>query len=102
MAPQIRPISAELQAVAKERLNEDPDRIEADLETLKTWIRQQPHLNPRTDDQFLVGFLRGCKYSLEKTKSKLDKFYTLRTKYPELFSVTDIDDPLLREIHRLG
>ncbi|XP_030565404.1 alpha-tocopherol transfer protein-like [Drosophila novamexicana] len=102
MAPQIREISAELQATAKERLNEDPDRIEADLEALKTWIAQQPHLNPRTDDQFLVGFLRGCKYSLEKTKSKLDKYYTLRTKYPELFSVTDVDDPKLREIHRMG
>ncbi|XP_064546300.1 alpha-tocopherol transfer protein-like [Drosophila montana] len=102
MAPQIRAISAELQATAKERLNEDPDRIEADLEALKTWIRQQPHLNPRIDDQFLVGFLRGCKYSLEKTKSKLDKFYTLRTKYPELFSVTDVDDPKLRDIHRMG
>ncbi|XP_017864346.1 PREDICTED: alpha-tocopherol transfer protein-like [Drosophila arizonae] len=102
MAPQIRPISAELQAVAKERLNEDPDRIEADLEALKTWIEQQPHLNPRTDDQFLVAFLRGCKYSLEKTKSKLDKYYTLRTKYPELFCVTDVDDPILREIQQLG
>ncbi|EDV96433.1 alpha-tocopherol transfer protein-like [Drosophila grimshawi] len=102
MPPQIRPLSAELQAKAKEYLNEVPERIEADLETLKTWIDQQPHLNSRKDDQFLIAFLRGCKYSLERTKSKLDKYYTLRTKYPELFNITDIDDPKFREIQRLG
>ncbi|KAL7732779.1 hypothetical protein ACLKA6_005919 [Drosophila palustris] len=102
MPPQIRPISAELQANAKEYLNEDPERIESDLEALKTWIKQQPHLNPRTDDQFLIAFLRGCKYSLERTKGKLDKYFTLRTKYPELFNVTDVDNPKLREVQRLG
>lgn len=102
MAPNIREISVELQEAAKRNLNEVPERIEADLQALKTWIDQQPHLNPRTDDQFLVAFLRGCKYSLEKTKAKLDKYYTLRTKYPELFNVTDVNDAKLREIHRLG
>lgn len=102
MAPNIREISVELQEAAKRKLNEVPERIEADLQALKTWIDQQPHLNPRTDDQFLVAFLRGCKYSLEKTKAKLDKYYTLRTKYPELFNVTDVNDAKFREIHRLG
>lgn len=102
MAPNIREISVELQEAAKRKLNEVPERIEADLQALKTWIDQLPHLNPRTDDQFLVAFLRGCKYSLEKTKAKLDKYYTLRTKYPELFNVTDVNDAKFREIHRLG
>lgn len=102
MAPKIREISPELQEAAKRNLHEVPERIEADLAALKTWIDQQPHLNPRTDDQFLIAFLRGCKYSLEKTKSKLDKYYTLRTKYPELFNVTDVNDPKFREIQRLG
>ncbi|XP_062137296.1 alpha-tocopherol transfer protein-like [Drosophila sulfurigaster albostrigata] len=102
MPPQIRPISAELQANATNNLNEVPERIEADLEAIKTWIDQQPHLNPRTDDQFLIAFLRGCKYSLERTKAKLDKYYTLRTKYPELFNITNVDDPKLREIQRQG
>ncbi|KAH8372418.1 hypothetical protein KR093_011409 [Drosophila rubida] len=98
MPPHIRPISEELQIKAKDYLNEVPERIEADLEALKTWIDQQPHLNPRTDDQFLIAFLRGCKYSLERTKAKLDRFYTLRTKYPELFNITNVDDPKLRRL----
>ncbi|XP_037813921.1 alpha-tocopherol transfer protein-like [Lucilia sericata] len=100
--PNIRPLPPCLQKVAIEELNEDPSRIEADLQTLKTWIEQQPHLKARTDDQFLVAFLRGCKYSLEKTKSKIDKYYMLRSKYPEMFALRDVDEVKIREILKLG
>lgn len=99
---QIRPLSEELQKAAIEQLGENPANIPADLEALKTWIKQQPHLRANTDDQFLIAFLRGCKYSLEKTKSKIDKFFTLKSKFPEMFGATDIDDPKFREILRLG
>ncbi|EDV38963.1 uncharacterized protein Dana_GF25066, isoform A [Drosophila ananassae] len=102
MAPQIRPLTPELQKAAVEQLKEDPDRLEADLQAFKAWIEQQPHLNPRMDDQFLVAFLRGCKFSLERAKSKLDKFYTLRTKYPDYFQVTSTTEGKFREIHKTG
>ncbi|XP_017014306.1 alpha-tocopherol transfer protein-like [Drosophila takahashii] len=102
MPPQIRPLTPELQKVAKEQLMEDPARLEADLLAFRTWIEQQPHLNPRMDDQFLVAFLRGCKFSLERAKSKLDKFYTLKTKYPEYFRITSTTEGKFREIHRTG
>lgn len=102
MALQIRPLTPELQKVAIEQLKEDPARLEADLQAFKTWIQQQPHLNPRMDDQYLVAFLRGCKYSLERAKSKLDRFYTLRTKYPELFRPSSTTEGKFREIHQTG
>lgn len=98
----IRPLPPSLQKVAIEELNEDPARVEADILSLKTWIEQQPHLRARTDDQFLLSFLRGCKYSLEKAKSKIDKYYMLRSKFPELFTLRDLDDPKIREIIKLG
>ncbi|KAM7342325.1 retinol-binding protein pinta-like [Cochliomyia hominivorax] len=98
----IRPLPPCLQKVAIEELNEDPNRIESDLETLKTWIKQQPHLRARLDDQFILAFLRGCKYSLEKAKSKIDKYYMLKSKFPEYFALRDIDEPKIREIVRLG
>lgn len=97
----IRELSAELQKVAIEELGEDPQRIAADVQALKTWIEQQPHLKARTNDQFLIAFLRGCKYSLEKTKTKLDTFYTLRTKFPELF-VPSFDNPKHKELIKTG
>ncbi|XP_034652715.1 alpha-tocopherol transfer protein-like isoform X2 [Drosophila subobscura] len=81
----IRRLSPELATKAQKELGEVPDRIEEDIETLRTWISKQPHLTARQDSQFLVAFLRGCKYSLEKTKLKLDNFYAMRGAVPELY-----------------
>ncbi|XP_073845991.1 retinol-binding protein pinta-like [Musca autumnalis] len=98
----IRPLPEPLQKVAIEELNEDPKRVEADLANFKEWILQQPHLKARMDDQFLIAFLRGCKYSLEKAKVKLDNFYCLREKYPDLLKRPDLEDPKVRELLKLG
>ncbi|XP_021933631.1 retinol-binding protein pinta-like, partial [Zootermopsis nevadensis] len=94
----IRPLSAELQAIAREELNEDPARLEQDLKYLREWLAKQPHLIPRTDSQWLITFLRGCKFSLERTKSKIEMFYTLRTALPEFFTNRD---PMLPEIQNV-
>ncbi|KAL7734921.1 hypothetical protein ACLKA6_011192 [Drosophila palustris] len=100
--PEIRPLSASLQRTAIEELNEVPDRLDADILALRTWLKQQPHMRSRSDDQFLVSFLRGCKFSLEKTKSKLDKYYTLRTQFPEFYTIRDVDSQRIHEVLKLG
>lgn len=100
--PSIRPLSPALQQNAIEQLNEIPERLDADIAALRQWIAQQPHLKARTDDQFLVNFLRGCKHSLEKTKSKMDRFYALRTKYPEYFIGHNVDVDKLLALFRFG
>ncbi|ALC40451.1 CG12926 [Drosophila busckii] len=81
----IRPLSAELALKAQQELGEVPERIEEDINMLRAWISKQPHLSARQDAQFLVAFLRGCKYSIEKTKHKLDNFYAMRGAVPELY-----------------
>ncbi|XP_018784492.1 PREDICTED: alpha-tocopherol transfer protein-like [Bactrocera latifrons] len=81
----IRPLTPELAKRAQEELGEVPDRIDADIEQLREWILKQPHLTARTDDQFLVAFLRGCKYSTEKAKHKLDNYYAMRNVVTELY-----------------
>ncbi|CAK1603324.1 unnamed protein product [Parnassius mnemosyne] len=80
----IRELSPELAKVAKNELNENPKQTPDDIKYLKEWISKQPHLKARTDDQWLVAMLRGCKFSLERVKTKLDLFYTLRTTAPEV------------------
>ncbi|XP_013105396.1 alpha-tocopherol transfer protein-like [Stomoxys calcitrans] len=97
----VRPLSEDLQKAAAQ-IGETPTRLAEDLAALKEWIKQQPHLRANTDDQFLAAFLRGCKYSLERAKGKIDKFFTLRSKYPEIFAPKDVDDPKFREINRAG
>jgi len=98
----VRPLCASLQAVACDELDEDPDKLEEVLAEVRQWIEETPHLKARTDDQFLMSFLRGCKFKLEKVKLKLDMFYTLRTHIPELLLGRDPSDPKIRAIIKLG
>lgn len=51
-----------------------------------------------SDDGRLRTFLRGCKFSLEKVKQKLDMYYTMRNAVPEFFSNRNIDNRELAEI----
>lgn len=54
-----------------------------------------------TDDQWLAAFLRGCKFSLERAKEKLDFHYTVRNTAKDLFRITH-KDTLFYEILDLG
>ncbi|XP_013105402.2 clavesin-2-like [Stomoxys calcitrans] len=98
----IEALNEELQKIANEELGEITQRIPKDLDAFKLWIQHQPHLKVRDDDQFLIQFLRGCKYSLEKAKGKLDLFFSLKGKYPELCNLTNVDEPKFREMNGVG
>ena len=84
---------------SKRDLNEDPAKIGADLETIKNWISESPHLHSiKQDDDFLIMFMRACKFSLEKTKEKLESFFTVRGGLPVWY---DNWDPRLPEVNRI-
>ena len=53
-------------------------------------------------DFAIVGFIRGCKYNLEKVKRKLDCNMTMRGALPEFFSGWNPFDPTLQAILKLG
>lgn len=92
----IRPLNPSLQEKAIKELNEDPERIRKDLAIFKEWIRNSPHIKARDDDQFLVNFLRTCKFSMEKAKEKFEMYHTLKSKSPELLRSGDpLDDKVL-------
>lgn len=98
----VKLLSAELQKVAEMELGEVTARIPEDLQSLKTWIEKQPHLNARLDDKFLIQFLRGCKYSMERAKEKIDQFFTLKSKFPQLFNATNVNDTRFRKMFNYG
>jgi hypothetical protein len=50
------------------------------------------------DDQRIMTFLRGCKFSLQKVKRKLDMYFTMRAAVPEFFKDRDVTRPELKEI----
>ncbi|KAK9730723.1 CRAL/TRIO domain [Popillia japonica] len=98
----IRPLSKELAAKAKKELGEDPKRVQDDIAYIKDWLKQQKHIKARTEEQWLLAFLRGCKFSLERTKEKLDTYYTMRSIIPEYLSNRDPFSPALQELLKLG
>nr|XP_032530072.1 alpha-tocopherol transfer protein-like [Danaus plexippus plexippus]XP_032530073.1 alpha-tocopherol transfer protein-like [Danaus plexippus plexippus] len=98
----VRELTPELSAIAKKDLNEHPKQLANDLTNLKEWISKQPHLKARTDDQWLAALLRGCKFSLERAKSKLDLFYTLRSTAPDVTLRLKPTEPAFIEFLRLG
>lgn len=98
----IRPLNTELQLIAREELNENPDQIQENLDILKKWLEKSSHLTARADDQFLIAFLRGCKYSLERTKQKIDMYYTYRTHLTEIVGNRDPLHDKINEVMKLG
>ncbi|XP_026326991.1 alpha-tocopherol transfer protein-like [Hyposmocoma kahamanoa] len=98
----VRVLSPELAEIARNELSEHPKRLQDDLQHLKDWISKQPHLKARTDDQWLVGILRGCKHSLERVKKKLDLYYTLKITAPDVTLRMKPTDPKFLDFLRLG
>ncbi|XP_065337538.1 retinol-binding protein pinta-like [Cloeon dipterum] len=99
----IRPLTPELLDHAMRKLNEDPKRREADVQAIRDWLKKQAHIVGQPDDQMIITFLRGCKFSLERTKEKLDMYYTIKTMVPELFKNRNLkNNEVLQEILKLG
>jgi len=98
----IRPLPPDLLEHAIKKLNEDPKRRAADVQAIREWFKKQPHIIADPSDQLIISFLRACKFSLERTKEKLDLYYTVKSALPELFGGCDFRDKKLREIADMG
>ncbi|XP_059220155.1 retinol-binding protein pinta-like [Stomoxys calcitrans] len=98
----IQALREDLLKINIEKLNEFPSKVPEYLQTLKEWILGQPNLKSRTDDQFLIQFLRFSKYNLEEAKQRIISFYEQKIKYPDWFRTTDVDSPRFRELHNFG
>ncbi|XP_062554117.1 alpha-tocopherol transfer protein-like [Armigeres subalbatus] len=98
----VRPISTDLAGVAKDELNEDPSQLESHLSVIRNWLKECTRFHGVLDDQILLSFLRGCKFSLEKAKQKLSLFYWIRTTLPEVIQNRDPYEDHVLEVIRLG
>ncbi|KAG5880151.1 hypothetical protein JTB14_003575 [Gonioctena quinquepunctata] len=92
----------ELQIEIRKELNEDVNTRDSDVDHMKEWLLKQPHLPDTWDEHRILTFLRGCKFSLEKCKRKLDMYFTMRTAVPEIFTNRDITRPELKLVVDLG
>jgi len=93
----------DLAKAARDDLGEVEGRLPEDLAHIRAWISKSPHLqNIRKDDDCLTEFLRGCKFSLERTKEKLDFHFSVRGHLPSWFSDWDPRQESLAHIIRAG
>ncbi|EDV98111.1 clavesin-2 [Drosophila grimshawi] len=97
----IRQLVPELAEVARVELNEDEANRDALIMALRNWINEQNYLEARTDDQFLVAFLRFCLWDLEQAKKRVLFFYDYKSKERGLLKSRAVDDKLF-ELARSG
>ncbi|XP_053684680.1 alpha-tocopherol transfer protein-like [Sabethes cyaneus] len=98
----LRSVSFELATVAKNELNEDPAQLDSQLEVIRRFLNDQHTLCGELSDQILLSFLRGCKFSLEKTKEKLALFFRIRTALPQVVQDRDPIDEHVLKVIRMG
>ncbi|KAG8223024.1 hypothetical protein J437_LFUL001346 [Ladona fulva] len=94
-------ISEELGCGTRNGLKNENEKNE-DSAALQNWMLKQPHLPRVTSyDRFLRRFLYVCDGSLEKAKSVIEVYFTLRAAIPELFDRRDPTSPEIQEVFNL-
>ncbi|XP_061723096.1 alpha-tocopherol transfer protein-like [Cydia pomonella] len=84
-------------------LGVDPGSVDAMLRTIHEWYQKQPHLPAgQLHDQFIARLLIMRKFSIEQVKQKIDNYYAVRPKMPELLGNRDLLDPTLTKYIKDG
>ncbi|KAK5646168.1 hypothetical protein RI129_004632 [Pyrocoelia pectoralis] len=98
----VRTLCDELQDIAIKELNENPKSTPDDLDHIRKWALNQPHLKVKLDDQRILTLLRCCKFSLQKAKLRIEQLCTMKTIAPEFFGNRDPFLPEIQDLLSLG
>ncbi|XP_029671464.1 retinol-binding protein pinta-like isoform X2 [Formica exsecta] len=83
-------------------LNETDENREKAIAEIKRWIENSDDLYGRTDDFFILQFLRTCKFNIEKTKIRMRNYYQQRHDLPEWSTNRNPFLPEMQELLNLG
>lgn len=86
-------LSPETLEKAIKELNEDPKQRLGQIQTLRKWIKEQPHLVCRTDTRFLLAMLRRSKFSQLKARELIENILRVKVLLPEYMNNIDTHDP---------
>ncbi|EDS40109.1 conserved hypothetical protein [Culex quinquefasciatus] len=90
-------LSEQFRTLAKEELREEDDAVRLDaINQLRDWIVKNPAIKHcRTDDVFLLKFLRFRKFAVHQAGESIERYLAARQKMPQWFQGTDPNaDPL--------
>ncbi|XP_054718518.1 alpha-tocopherol transfer protein-like [Uloborus diversus] len=93
-------LTPELLQKAESELMEKPSWRDRDIQALRDMISDDPDLVSRTDDAFLLRFLRARKFDYNRSFSLLQNYYMLRAKNANMYK--DFIPSALRNVHQLN
>ncbi|XP_058835777.1 retinaldehyde-binding protein 1-like [Topomyia yanbarensis] len=92
-------LKSHLAKIAKQELGESEFVRQQSLEQMRAWIVKNQRIKScRTDDRFLLRFLRVKKFSVIRACEMLEKYLTMRQTYPKWCRNLDPLDKDLQEV----
>lgn len=64
-------------------------------------MNSQSHL-PEISDEYILLFLHTCSYSVEKAKTTIENYFTIRANNPAIFDNRDVYSERIQAILNLG
>lgn len=89
--------------IARKELREDRSAREQCLEQLLNWLNKNEDVeNVRTDDRFLLRFLRAKKFSVPMTQQIILKYLNLKRVFPQMTTNLDFKNKSVHEFMTNG
>ncbi|KAJ3652208.1 hypothetical protein Zmor_018193 [Zophobas morio] len=73
--------------------NTSEKSLQQDVITLTKWMQTQPHFPEIMEPKTLQNFLIQNKFSIERCKQKIDMYYTIKSKLPEIYGTINPNSP---------
>uniref|UniRef100_A0A3Q3XGM7 Clavesin-1 n=1 Tax=Mola mola TaxID=94237 RepID=A0A3Q3XGM7_MOLML len=87
-------LSSETTEKARLELNENPDTLHQDIQQVRDMIVTRPDIGfLRTDDDFILRFLRARKFNQVETFRLLAQYFQFRQQNLDMFQSFKVDDP---------
>jgi len=78
------PLNAAAQELAEKELRETPENVKKGIEELKEFLKNDPSLSFDTDDDFLLIFLRPCKFYAKSAYELMKRIAEFKQKHGDL------------------
>jgi len=86
---------------AREDLGETVEAREECILSIKEWL-EDPAISYPLDDLSILWFLRGCKFDVKRTKTRIENFFSFRRQVKEWYSDRDPLKPELSSLLDIG
>ncbi|XP_077989776.1 alpha-tocopherol transfer protein-like [Glandiceps talaboti] len=83
--PYVCTLSQALQERAERELNETAESRESGFREMRERMKSRPDIHFRSDEAFLLRFLRARKFDVDRAFKNLVRYYEIRTSYPAVF-----------------